>query len=124
MMPFFGSRSLRELSTCHEDIQRVLNRAIEDYDFSVIKGHRSEVDQNAAVDRGASKLRFPRSWHTPAGPSTSSPIRSIGGTLTASANSPKSSSARRPPKASISAGAMTSGIGTSPTGSWQEESES
>ena len=44
-MPSFGNRSLLQLETCHRDIQRVLNRAIEHVDFSVIEGHRSRERQ-------------------------------------------------------------------------------
>ena len=34
-MPTFGTRSLLQLETCHEDIRRVLNEAIKHADFSV-----------------------------------------------------------------------------------------
>lgn len=40
--PFrFGSSSAAQLATVHEDLRRVLERAIEIFDFSVTEGRRS-----------------------------------------------------------------------------------
>ena len=44
-MPSFGTRSLLQLETCDERIQRVLHEAIKHADFSVIEGHRSKERQ-------------------------------------------------------------------------------
>jgi peptidoglycan LD-endopeptidase CwlK len=55
-VPTFGARSLLQLETCHEDIQRVLNEAIKHADFSVIEGHRTRERQQelyATVVNGA-----------------------------------------------------------------------
>ena len=62
-MPSFGSRSRRRLEEIHPDLQRILVAAIEEYDFTILCGHRGEAEQNAAFDAGNSKLRYPRSKH-------------------------------------------------------------
>ena len=63
-MPYFGSRSRKNLDTCDPRIQRVLERAIKNGpDFSVIVGHRTEEDQNKAYSLGFSKKKWPDSNH-------------------------------------------------------------
>jgi peptidoglycan L-alanyl-D-glutamate endopeptidase CwlK len=62
-MPEFSSRSKKRLEECHQDIQILMNYAIQFIDFSVICGHRGEEEQNKAFDDGFSKLRFPNSKH-------------------------------------------------------------
>ena len=62
-MPRFGTRSKLALATCDERLQVVLVAAIKHYDFAILTGHRGEEDQNAAVDAGRSKLRWPDSRH-------------------------------------------------------------
>lgn len=63
----WGSRSLARLSTCHPLLvtlmQRVIARADLPLDLSVLCGHRTQAEQDAAVARGASRLRWPRSQH-------------------------------------------------------------
>lgn len=59
----FGKSSLKNISECHLDLQKVLHTAIEIIDFSVIQGERNEEDQNKAYDKGLSKLRYPQSKH-------------------------------------------------------------
>lgn len=62
-MPKFSERSLKELATCHPDLQRLANALIEEVDFAVLKGERGEAEQNKAFDDGFSQLRFPHSKH-------------------------------------------------------------
>lgn len=54
----FGARSLRKLSTVHEDLQRVAHRALElsPFDFGITSGSRSAEEQNALFTQGASQL--------------------------------------------------------------------
>ena len=61
----FGSSSQARLDTCHPLIQEILNVAIQYIDFSVICGHRTEVDQNAAFNAvpQVSKVAWPDSKH-------------------------------------------------------------
>lgn len=51
-MPKFGKGSLDKVATCHPDIQRVLNKAIKKYDFTVIYGYRSPEEQLALFKQG------------------------------------------------------------------------
>ena len=62
-MPKFGSRSLVALATVEPRLVAVLDEVIKHFDFSVLEGHRGEVQQNAAFDRGASKLKWPDGCH-------------------------------------------------------------
>lgn len=62
-MPSFSTKSSKILSTCHPDIQFVLNEAIKIVDFSVIDGYRGQYRQNKYYWNGSSKLQFPNSKH-------------------------------------------------------------
>lgn len=54
----FGSRSMQQLNTCDERLQRVLHLAIKrtPYDFTVLEGHRSVADQQEAFRKGFSRI--------------------------------------------------------------------
>lgn len=62
-MPYFGSRSLQNLSECHPHLQRLAQEAIKHIDFSIITGHRSRADQELAFKRKLSKAPWPKSKH-------------------------------------------------------------
>lgn len=62
-MPRFSVKSRTALGTAHPLLQRLMNAAIQEYDFSVLWGHRGEEAQNACFDKGFSKLRWPKSKH-------------------------------------------------------------
>lgn len=61
----WGTRSKRNLSTCHPDIVRVLDRALSygEIDMAVFAGFRGEQEQNQAVIDGYSTKVWPHSWH-------------------------------------------------------------
>lgn len=59
----YGKTSKARLATCHPEMQRLFNSLIEDYDITIICGHRTEAEQNAAVAKGASKTKYPNSKH-------------------------------------------------------------
>lgn len=59
----YGKTSTSRLATCHPEIQRLFNSLINDYDISIICGHRTEEEQNAAVNSGNSKTMWPDSKH-------------------------------------------------------------
>jgi peptidoglycan LD-endopeptidase CwlK len=59
----FSSHSLKQLKTCDIALREICNRAILEYDFSVLCGYRGEADQNYAYDNGFSRLKFPKSKH-------------------------------------------------------------
>lgn len=65
-MPAFSTKSLARLETCHPSLQRIARAAIVRYDFVVLCGHRSKAEQDDAYERGASKLRWPKSKHNQA----------------------------------------------------------
>jgi len=59
----FGTRSTKNLSEAHPDLQALFNEVIKHYDCTVIEGYRGEDEQNKAYHAGASKLKFPQSKH-------------------------------------------------------------
>ena len=70
-MPTFGSESQKQLATCDERLQRIMNEAVTFTDFSILEGHRNEATQNADYAKGVSKLRWPNGKHN------SSPSRAL-----------------------------------------------
>ena len=62
-MPKFSQASLAQLGTCDPRLQEVMGAVIGLFDFTVLEGHRGEAAQNAAYDRGASKVRWPHGKH-------------------------------------------------------------
>jgi len=62
-MPTFGPRSKTHLSTCEQELQDVLNEAIQHYDFSVIDGYRDMERQNLYFSEGKSQVRWPNGKH-------------------------------------------------------------
>lgn len=61
----FGARSIARLETCDPQLQLVMHAAMDWQlmDFTVLVGHRDQVEQDDAFERGASKLRWPNSKH-------------------------------------------------------------
>ena len=59
----YSKASSERLGTCHPMLQRLFLALAEDWDISIICGHRSEEEQTAAVNSGASKTNFPNSKH-------------------------------------------------------------
>lgn len=59
----FSAFSIKQLDSCDARIQAVLKAAIKKIDFKVIRGHRGQLEQDRAYERGASPLRFPHSKH-------------------------------------------------------------
>lgn len=62
-MPSFGTKSKERLAEIDPRLQEILNEAIKIMDFTVLCGHRGEVEQNKAFAEGKSKLQFPESKH-------------------------------------------------------------
>lgn len=59
----FSSNSLKALKTVDAALREICNRAIAEYDFSVLCGHRNEHEQNEAYDGGYTRLKWPYSKH-------------------------------------------------------------
>ena len=66
-MSAYGKTSLGRLSTCHPVLQVLMHRAMDacppGLDWMIVCGHRGKVEQEAAFDSGASKVRYPKSKH-------------------------------------------------------------
>ena len=62
-MAKFGSNSRARLSTCHEDLQKVFNEVIKDWDCSILEGHRDERRQNKLFSEGKTKVQYPFGRH-------------------------------------------------------------
>jgi len=62
-MPKFSELSEFRLTSCHRDLKILFRHVIQDYDCTVICGHRNEEDQNKAFAAGNSKLKWPNSTH-------------------------------------------------------------
>lgn len=54
-MPKFSRISQQRLSTCHPDLQTVLNEAIKFIDFSIVEGYRTKADQERLYKEGKTK---------------------------------------------------------------------
>lgn len=59
----FSEKSLKQLETCHKDLQLIANELIKELDVVILCGHRNEQDQTSAFINGFSKLQWPRSKH-------------------------------------------------------------
>lgn len=62
-MPDFGSVSRARLATCDVRLQRLMYSVVEDFDCSILKGHRDQQEQDEAFRTGASQLRWPNGKH-------------------------------------------------------------
>lgn len=62
-MPSFGSRSRKNLDTCHPDLKRLFEEVVKHFDCSVIQGHRGKEEQDSFYHSGRSKVKFPDSKH-------------------------------------------------------------
>lgn len=62
-MPILSKASLAQLGTCDARLQLVLHEAIKYFDFTVVIGHRGQVDQHKAFLSGASQLDWPHGEH-------------------------------------------------------------
>lgn len=59
----FGKSSLLERETLCVELQGILDKAIELFDFTILEGFRNERDQNIAYAKGASKVPWPNGKH-------------------------------------------------------------
>jgi peptidoglycan L-alanyl-D-glutamate endopeptidase CwlK len=59
----FSKTSLKRKAECHPDLQKILDMAIKEYDFTILCGYRGEVEQNKAFAEKKSKLKYPNSKH-------------------------------------------------------------
>lgn len=59
----YSQRSLRKLGETDPRLQDIFREVIKHFDNSIITGHRTEVSQELAFEKGLSKVRFPDSKH-------------------------------------------------------------
>ncbi len=62
-MPSFSKASSDRLESCHPDLQKVFEKVVENFDCSIIQGHRSEEEQNEYFRTKRSKVQYPNSKH-------------------------------------------------------------
>lgn len=62
-MPKFSEKSLKQLATCHQDLQVLFHEVIKFHDCTVTEGFRNEAAQNKAFAEGKSKLKWPNGKH-------------------------------------------------------------
>lgn len=62
-MPKFSQRSLDRLNTCHPLLRRLMNSVVQEIDITILCGFRGQEEQDAAFNKGTSKLKWPRSKH-------------------------------------------------------------
>lgn len=62
-MPSFSAISKARLSTCHQDLRILFGHVIQNFDCTIVCGHRDKADQDKAFNEGKSKLKYPRSKH-------------------------------------------------------------
>ena len=59
----YGKTSTDRLLTCSDAVQRVMQRASNHLNISILCGHRNKADQEKAVKGGFSQVTFPLSDH-------------------------------------------------------------
>ncbi len=62
-MNLFGTKSLANLSTANSTLQGIAAEVLLIKDHSIVKGHRNQIDQDYAHQKGNSKLKWPYGKH-------------------------------------------------------------
>lgn len=62
-MASYGEKSRRNLNTCHIDLQVLFEAVIEEWDNSVLEGHRPQAAQDKYFNEGKSKVKWPDGKH-------------------------------------------------------------
>ena len=62
-MPKFSEKSLAKLATCHPLLQRVFHEVVQNFDCTILEGHRDKDRQNQMVAEGKSQVRWPDGKH-------------------------------------------------------------
>jgi peptidoglycan L-alanyl-D-glutamate endopeptidase CwlK len=62
-MPQFSTTSKTRLLECHPDLRVLFGHVIQNFDCTIVCGHRGKEDQDRAFNEGKSKLKYPRSKH-------------------------------------------------------------
>lgn len=59
----FSESSKLKLSSCHRDLQTLFGHVIQDFDCTIVCGHRDKPEQDKAFAEGKSQLQYPNSKH-------------------------------------------------------------
>jgi peptidoglycan L-alanyl-D-glutamate endopeptidase CwlK len=62
-MNTFSEISKQRLRTCHRDLQILFAHVIQDYDCTIVCGHRDKEEQDKAFAEGNSTKKYPTSKH-------------------------------------------------------------
>jgi peptidoglycan LD-endopeptidase CwlK len=62
-MPRFSENSLKHLESCHPDLQILFLQIVNDFDCSIVCGHRCKEDQDRVFKDGFSQVEYPNSKH-------------------------------------------------------------
>ena len=62
-MAQFSNISKERLQTCHNDLRVLFGHVIQNYDCTIVEGHRGKERQNKAYTEGKSQLKWPNSKH-------------------------------------------------------------
>jgi len=62
-MNVFSIISEERLKTCHRDLQTLFRHIIQDYDCTIVCGHRDKPEQDKAFAEGKSTKKYPNSKH-------------------------------------------------------------
>ena len=65
-MPRFSEKSISKLSTCHPLLQRVFHEVVQEFDCTILEGHRDKDRQNQMVADGKSQIQWPDGKHNTA----------------------------------------------------------
>jgi len=62
-MNHFSATSKQRLDTCHRDLRILFAHVLQDFDCTIVCGHRDKPEQDKAFAEGKSKLKYPQSKH-------------------------------------------------------------
>jgi peptidoglycan LD-endopeptidase CwlK len=62
-MPSFGKKSQEKLNSCDPRLVELFERVVEDFDCTIIQGHRGQAEQDSLFVNGFSKLKYPQGRH-------------------------------------------------------------
>lgn len=62
-MPQFSEKSEQRLAECHPELQRLFREVIKYYNCTILCGHRTQAEQEAAFEAGNTKLQWPDGKH-------------------------------------------------------------
>ena len=62
-MPQFSAESRKKLMLAHDNLARVFERVVTDFDCTILCSYRDKIEQEKAFDSGHSDKHFPNSKH-------------------------------------------------------------